>query len=96
MRRLHCALVPYARATLIVHSCVFPTIQRDERVLVVWSDNPHSIIPQCLEFEEHLIRLVGTQRHSLMAMDIGPSIPTTPAARRPHLRRRLWPTRRRM
>ena len=57
-----------------------PTIQRDERVLVVWSDNLHSIIPQCLEFEEHLIKLVWTQRHSLMALDIGPSIPTTPAA----------------
>ena len=78
MWRVHCALVPHA--TLIVHSCIFPTIQRDERVLVVWSDNLHSIIPQCLEFEEHLIRLVGTQRHSMMALDIGPSIPTTPAA----------------
>jgi len=62
------------------HRSFIPTIQRDERVLVVWSDNLHSIIQQCLEFEEHLIKLVWTQRHSLMALDIGPSIPATPAA----------------
>jgi hypothetical protein len=78
MWRVHCGLFPHV--TLIVYSCVFPTIQRDERVLVVWSDNLHSIIPQCHEFEEHLIKLVWNQRHSLMVMDTGPSIPATPAA----------------
>jgi hypothetical protein len=78
MWRVHCGLFP--RVTLIVHSCVFPTIQRDERVLVVWSENLSSIIPQWHEFEEHLTKLVWTQCHSLMALDAGPSIPVTPAA----------------
>ena len=79
MRRLHCALV--SRATLIIRSYVFPLKkQRDERVLVVWTDNLDSIIPQCREFEDHLIKLVWTQRHSLVAMNPGPSIPGTPAA----------------
>jgi cellulose synthase/poly-beta-1,6-N-acetylglucosamine synthase-like glycosyltransferase len=53
---------------------------RDERVLVVWSDNLTSIIPQCREFEDHLIKLVWNQRHSLMAIAPGPSLPGTPAA----------------
>ena len=64
---------------IIVHSCVFPAIQRDERVLVVWSDNPTAIIPQCKEFEDHLIKLVWTRRHSLSTLSPGASIPATPA-----------------
>jgi hypothetical protein len=59
---------------------VFHMSQRDERVLVVWSDNIASIIPQCREFEDHLIKLVWTQRSSLMAIAPGPSLPGTPAA----------------
>ncbi|KAF8260587.1 glycosyl transferase family group 2-domain-containing protein [Lactarius quietus] len=53
---------------------------RDERVLVVWSDSLDAIIPQCREFEEHLIKLVWTQRHSLLSLAPGASIPATPAA----------------
>jgi hypothetical protein len=78
MRRLHRGSVSYA--TLIVHLYVFHILQRDERVLVVWSDNLTSIIPQCREFEDHLIKLVWNQRHSLMAIAPGPSLPGTPAA----------------
>ncbi|EIM84964.1 uncharacterized protein STEHIDRAFT_140454 [Stereum hirsutum FP-91666 SS1] len=38
---------------------------RDERVLVVWSDNLDTIIPLCLEFEEKLIKVAWAQRFSL-------------------------------
>jgi len=66
-------------AILIVYSCFFPTFQRDERVLVVWSDNIDNIIPQCNYFEEHLVKLVFTQRQSLVGMTPGQSIAASPA-----------------
>jgi cellulose synthase/poly-beta-1,6-N-acetylglucosamine synthase-like glycosyltransferase len=53
---------------------------RDERVLVVWSDNMDSIIPQCRDFDGHLIKLVWAQRQSLMGITPGPSIAGTPGA----------------
>lgn len=78
MRRLHRTLLFHV--TFIVHLCV---IQRDERVLVVWSDNMNSIIQQCRDFDGHLIKLVWVQRQSLMGLTPGPSIAatsTTPSA----------------
>ena len=53
--------------------------QRDERVLVVWSDNLDNIIPQCRDFEENLIKLVWTHRHSLTGITPRPSLGATPA-----------------
>ena len=64
---------------LFVRSSVFPKMQRDERVLVVWSDSLDNIIPLCRDFEDHLIKLVWARRHSLMSIAPGPSIPATPA-----------------
>ena len=39
--------------------------QRDERVLVVWSDNLDFIIPTCRDFEDKLIKLVWRARPPL-------------------------------
>jgi hypothetical protein len=73
-------IVRWSFLNLVVHLCVIPTIQRDERVLVVWSDNMDSIIPQCRDFDGHLIKLVWAQRQSLMGITPGPSIAGTPGA----------------
>ena len=56
-------------------------LQRDERVLVVWSDSLDGIIPLCREFEDHLIKLVSSwsNRHMLGDLAPEPSISTTPA-----------------
>lgn len=37
-------------------------VQRDERVLVVWSDSIDTIIPTCHDFEERLIKLLWRSR----------------------------------
>ena len=37
--------------------------KRDERVLVVWSDNIESIIPLCRDFDNSLVKLVWSRRH---------------------------------
>lgn len=39
--------------------------QRDERVLVVWSDNLDTIIPLCHDFEDKLIKVAWAQRFSM-------------------------------
>ncbi|KAG0701466.1 glycosyl transferase family group 2-domain-containing protein [Suillus ampliporus] len=49
---------------------------RDERVIVVWSDNFDSIIPLCQDLEEKLIKLVWRSRHVT-------SVPSTPASTNP-------------
>jgi hypothetical protein len=56
-------------------------LQRDERVLVVWSDNLDGIIPLCRDFEGHLIKLVWAQRQLLGIPSHTPStaIAPTPA-----------------
>ncbi|KAI0267567.1 glycosyl transferase family group 2-domain-containing protein [Russula aff. rugulosa BPL654] len=41
---------------------------RDERVLVVWSDNLDGIIPLCRDFEDNLIKLVWSRRHSITSL----------------------------
>jgi hypothetical protein len=50
-------------------------------VLVVWSDNLDGIIPLCRDFEDHLIKLVWTQRNSLAPSILTPgaSVAATPA-----------------
>ncbi|KAH9958463.1 glycosyl transferase family group 2-domain-containing protein [Russula dissimulans] len=53
---------------------------RDERVLVVWSDNLDNIIPLCRDFEDNLIKLVWSRRHSLTSLTPGQSLPATPPA----------------
>jgi hypothetical protein len=60
---------------LFVHTA----LQRDERVLVVWSDNLDGIVPLCREFESHLIKLVWSHRNSVGGITPGPSIIGTPA-----------------
>ncbi|KAI0267998.1 glycosyl transferase family group 2-domain-containing protein [Russula aff. rugulosa BPL654] len=47
---------------------------RDERVLVVWSDNLDTIIPICRDFEDNLIKLVWSRRHALTGLTPEPSI----------------------
>jgi hypothetical protein len=42
--------------------------------LVVWSDNLDGIIPLCRDFEDNLIKLVWSRRHSLTSLTPGPSI----------------------
>jgi hypothetical protein len=56
----------------------FPTTQRDERVLVAWSDNLETIIPLCRDFEGKLTKLIWTC-HVSPGVTPGPSIPATPA-----------------
>jgi hypothetical protein len=58
---------------------VHTALQRDERVLVVWSDDLEGIIPLCRDFENHLIKLVWSHRNSLSGITPGPSIVGTPA-----------------
>ncbi|KAF9447333.1 hypothetical protein P691DRAFT_776203 [Macrolepiota fuliginosa MF-IS2] len=36
---------------------------RDERVMVIWSENLESIVPTCNDFEERLIKLLWRSRH---------------------------------
>jgi hypothetical protein len=55
------------------------TRQRDERVLVVWSENLDNIIPLCRDFEDNLIKLVWARRHSLTSITPGQSIAGTSA-----------------
>jgi hypothetical protein len=54
--------------------------KRDERVLVVWSDNLEGIIPLCRDFDDNLIKLVWSRRHSLTSLVPGPSLAPTPGA----------------
>jgi cellulose synthase/poly-beta-1,6-N-acetylglucosamine synthase-like glycosyltransferase len=51
---------------------------RDERVLVVWSDNLDTVIPLCRDFDDRLIKIV-MNRHTVHGISPGPSIPATPA-----------------
>jgi hypothetical protein len=53
--------------------------QRDERVLVVWSDTLDNIIPLCRDFEDNLIKLVWARRHSLTSIIPGQSLGGTSA-----------------
>ena len=48
-------------------------------MLVVWSDNLDNIIPQCRDFEDNLIKLVWSRRHSLASFSPGQSLAATPA-----------------
>ncbi|ETW76544.1 hypothetical protein HETIRDRAFT_480674 [Heterobasidion irregulare TC 32-1] len=55
---------------------------RDERVLVVWSDNLDMIIPLCLDFDDKLIKLVWALRGtfslaSSVNSTVGSSVPST-------------------
>jgi hypothetical protein len=52
-------------------------LQRDERVIVVWSDNFDDIIPLCRDFEEKLIKLVWRCRRMPF------SAPNTPLSTNP-------------
>ncbi len=40
----------------------FDNFQRDERVLVVWSDSIDTIVPTCYDFEDRLIKLLWRSR----------------------------------
>jgi hypothetical protein len=55
VRRLHCQLPPCLHLYIILTHLV---PQRDERVIVVWSDSFDGIIPLCRDFEAKLIKLV--------------------------------------
>lgn len=48
----------------VLTSCV----QRDERVLIVWSYNLDNIIPTCRDFEEKLIKFVWHRRLESVSM----------------------------
>ncbi|EGN97387.1 hypothetical protein SERLA73DRAFT_92477 [Serpula lacrymans var. lacrymans S7.3] len=52
---------------------------RDERVLVVWSDNYDNIIPLCRDFEDKLIKLVWRSRliFTPTASELSPSVSTS-------------------
>ena len=53
--------------------------QRDERVLIVWSDNLDGIIPLCQDFEDKLIKLVWRSRPALPSTTTNSSFGTTPS-----------------
>jgi hypothetical protein len=52
---------------------------RDERVLVVWSDNLENIIDLCQEFDRKLIQLVWKIRPAVSAMSMMSSVPASSA-----------------
>jgi hypothetical protein len=52
-------------------------LQRDECVLVLWSDSLDNIIPLCRDFEEKLIKLVWRQRTTISTAPSDISSPTT-------------------
>ena len=56
--------------------------QRDERVLVVWSDSLDTIIPIARDFEDRLIRLLWRSRPALTSSMI--STPSAPASASGH------------
>jgi hypothetical protein len=62
---------------------VLKKMQRDERVLVVWSDDLDHIVPLCSEFEEKLMKLVWRSRlltsPSVITSDSTP-VPSTTAS----------------
>ncbi|KIM44070.1 hypothetical protein M413DRAFT_443129 [Hebeloma cylindrosporum] len=58
---------------------------RDERVLVVWSDDLDHIVPLCTEFEEKMMKLVWKTRHhgptsSIITSASNSSVPSTTAS----------------
>ncbi|KAF8962847.1 glycosyl transferase family group 2-domain-containing protein [Flammula alnicola] len=58
---------------------------RDERVLVVWSDDLDHIVPLCNEFEEKMMKLVWRSRHnaapsSIITSGSNSSVPSTTAS----------------
>ena len=57
-------------------------LQRDERVLVVWSDSLDTIIPIARDFEDRLIRLLWRNRPPLTSSVI--STPSAPASSSGH------------
>ena len=61
MWSIHCKLSPFpwisAKVLILVHS-----LQRDERVLIVWSDELDQIIPLSNEFEEKIMKHVWRTR----------------------------------
>src|SRR6266404_2239545 len=80
MRCLHCKsiFVPLSYSFRVHVKFFFPLVQRDERVLIVWSENLDTIVPLCRDFEDKLIKLVWN-RHTVFGLSPGPSIPATPA-----------------
>jgi len=60
---------------------------RDERVLVVWTDNLDTIVPQCKDFEEKLMKLVWRSRPTTIAS----SYVTTPADSNVNLTEKMQP-----
>lgn len=71
-----------------MHCLVWPfldplaRLQRDERVLVVWSDSLDTIIPIARDFEDRLIRLLWRNRPLLTSSMI--STPSAPASTSGH------------
>ncbi|KAF7313187.1 Glyco-trans-2-like domain-containing protein [Mycena kentingensis (nom. inval.)] len=50
---------------------------RDERVLIVWSDDIESIVPQCADFEEKLVKLVWRSRTASASILSAGSVPAS-------------------
>lgn len=48
-------------------SSVYSISQRDERVMIIWSDDLDSIIPTCRDFEDRIIKLLWRQRPPMSA-----------------------------
>ena len=57
-----------------------PPLQRDERVLVVWSDSLDTIIPIARDFEDRLIRLLWRNRPPHTHTSSMGSTPSAPAS----------------
>lgn len=55
-------------------------LQRDERVMVVWSDNLDSIIPLCRDFEAKLMKLVWKARRTIGSSIFGSAATSTVAS----------------
>ena len=49
------------------------SLQRDERVLVVWAPSIETIIPTCHDFEDRLMKLLWRSRPPVVAEGVGTS-----------------------
>ena len=58
---------------------VSSTVQRDERVLVVWSYNLDDIIPTARDFDDKLIKLVWARRDELTSASLSASASAFPS-----------------
>lgn len=64
-------------SSLIFRTSRSPSLQRDERTLVVWADTLDAIVPACHAFEEKLLRLVWRAKATQLNRNLSSATPTS-------------------